>query len=1101
MKKSLLLFFALLVFGLLFVPGLFSTAQMQVVPGVIEAGLREQIVANGQGQYLVYLKEQADLSAAYGISDWTTRGQYVYQTLWDMATKSQVGLVTYLNSQQTAGDVVAYRSFYIVNAVMVTSGVETLDSLATRPDIAKIEASKTFSIPEPIILEAPLAPQAIEWGVTKIGAPQVWSTYGTTGEGVVVANIDTGVQYNHPAVVNQYRGTTTGNHNYNWFDPAGICSPGVPCDNNGHGTHTIGTMVGDDGGSNQIGVAPGAQWIAAKGCESNSCSDSSLLASAQWILAPYPIGGTPAQGDASKRPNVVNNSWGGGGGDTWYQASVVAWRAAGIFPAFSAGNSGPGAGTVGSPGDYAESFASGATDISDIIGSFSSRGPSSLTAETKPDVSAPGVNVRSSVPTNSYANFNGTSMASPHTAGCVALLLSISPSLTITQIENLLTSTSVDLGTAGPDTIYGYGRINCFAAASQLAPDYTLGVSPDSVNICTPTNGLFTVNIGSIAGYSDPVTLNASGNPAGTTANFSPNPVTPAGSSTLTIGNTGVAPAGSYTINVSGSSTSGSHSDSVTLNVSTTSPGTPTLTAPANGASGTSLTPTFTWNAVSGATSYDLQVATDSGFTNIVINATGLTNTNYTPGTSLNPNSSYYWRTRANNGCGSGSYATPFSFSTAAVYCLSPAVAIPDNNGSGVNSTMNIGVSGTLTDLNVYVNANHTWVGDLRFSLTHQETGTVVTFFDRPGVPASTFGCSGNDIDTTLDDEAGTPVENQCAGSSPTINGTFSPNNPLSAFDGQTLAGTWILNAADLVGSDTGTLNQWCIVPTLSGGATATPTSVPPTATPTSVPPTATSTSVPPTATSTTVAATPTPTRTPRNQPTATSTPAGATATATSPAPTPTATAGNDLIFANGFESGNLSAWTSNSNGGGDLSVSGAAALVGTFGMQATINDTSKLYVQDDNPNAESRYRARFYFDPNSITMANGNVHTIFVGYDGLSKAVLQVDLRYSAGSYQLRAGLRSDSNTWTRSSWTPLSDSSHFVEVDWQAATNAGANNGSLTFWIDGSQQANLTSIDNDTYHIDRVRLGAVNGLDAGTNGIYYFDAFESRRLNYIGP
>lgn len=1092
MKKSVLLLFVLLVFGLFFTPGLFSTAQMQAIPGVVEAGLREQIVANGQGQYLVYLKEQADLNAAYDISDWTARGQYVYQTLWDTATKSQVDLLAYLNSQQGAGDVVAYRSFYIVNAVMVTSGVETLDAVATRPDIAKIEASQTFSIPDPIVLEAPLAPEAIEWGVTKIGADQVWSTYGATGQGIVVANIDTGVQYNHPAVVSQYRGTTTGNHDYNWFDPAGICAGGTPCDNNGHGTHTMGTMVGDDGGSNQIGVAPGAQWIAAKGCESNSCSDTSLLSSAEWILAPYPVGGTPAQGDASKRPNVVNNSWGGGGGDTWYQASVVAWRAAGIFPAFSAGNSGPSSGTVGSPGDYAESFASGATDISDVIASFSSRGPSSLTTETKPDVSAPGSNVRSSMPTNTYGSLSGTSMASPHTAGCVALLLSISPSLSITDIESLLTSTAVDLGTAGPDNNYGYGRINCFAAAGQLTPDYTLGVSPDTVDICTPNDGVFTVNIGSISGYSDPVTLSASGNPAGTTANFSVNPVNPAGSSTLTIGNTSGATAGSYSINVSGTSTSGSHADSVTLNVSTAAPGTPTLTSPANGATGTSLTPTFTWNAVSGATSYDLQVATDAGFTNIVINATGLTSTSYTPGTSLGANTAHFWRVKANNGCGSGNYSSTFGFTTAAVYCLSPALAIPDNNATGVTSTMNVGSNGNLTDLNVYINVTHTWVGDVKFTLTNQSTGTVVTFFDRPGVPASTFGCSGDNIDATLDDEAGSPVENQCAGSTPTISGSFTPNNSLSAFDGQSFSGNWILTASDHVSSDTGTVNQWCLVPSLSGGATATPTTVPSTAT---------STPVPPTATSTSVAATPTPTRTPRNQPTATSTPAGATATATSPAPTPTATAGNDLIFADGFEGGNLSAWTTNSNGGGDLSASGAAALGGSFGLQANINDTTKLYVQDDSPNLESRYRARFYFDPNSITMANGNVHTIFIGYSGASKAVLQVDLRYSAGSYQLRAGLQSDSNTWTRSGWTIISDAAHFVEVDWQAATSAGANDGSLTFWVDGSQQANLTGIDNDTYRIDRVRLGAVSGLDAGTNGIYYFDAFESRRLNYIGP
>ena len=161
------------------------------------------------------------------------------------------------------------------------------------------------------------------------------STYGDRGEGIVIANIDTGVQYNHPALVGKYRGNLGGSfdHNYNWYDPSAICgSPSlVPCDNNNHGTHTMGTMVGDDGAGNQIGVAPGAKWIAAKGCESSSCSSTALLNSGQWILAPTRLDGTGA--DASKRPNIVNNSWGGGRGDPWYSATVDAWVASGIFPA------------------------------------------------------------------------------------------------------------------------------------------------------------------------------------------------------------------------------------------------------------------------------------------------------------------------------------------------------------------------------------------------------------------------------------------------------------------------------------------------------------------------------------------------------------------------------------------------------------------------------------------------------------------------------------------------------------------------------------------------------------------------------------------------
>jgi subtilisin family serine protease len=231
----------------------------------------------------------------------------------------------------------------------------------------------------------------------------------------------------------------------------------------------MGTMVGDDGGVNQIGVAPQAKWIAAKGCETNFCSDFALLSSAEWILAPTKLDGSAARVD--KRPHIVNNSWGGGGGDPWYMDSVDAWVASGIFPAFSNGNSGPSCDTAGSPGDYAQSYSAGAYDINNTIASFSSRGPSDFSNITKPNISAPGVNVRSSVPNNSYALFSGTSMASPHVAGTVALIWAAAPSLSrdIDGTRAILDSTAVDkAGTCGGDAsnnnTYGQGRLDAFAA-------------------------------------------------------------------------------------------------------------------------------------------------------------------------------------------------------------------------------------------------------------------------------------------------------------------------------------------------------------------------------------------------------------------------------------------------------------------------------------------------------------------------------------------------------------------------------------------------------------------------------------------------------------
>ena len=169
--------------------------------------------------------------------------------------------------------------------------------------------------------------------------------------------------------------------------------------------------------------------------------------------------------------------------------------------------------------------------------------------------------------------------------------------------------------------------------------------------------------------------------------------------------------------------------------------------------------------------------------------------------------------------------------------------------------------------------------------------------------------------------------------------------------------------------------------------------------------------------------------------------------------------------------------------------------------MQTVIDDNNSIYVTDDSPNAEARYRARFYFDPNTIAMTNGDTHYIFYGYHGASAVVVRVQLRRSAGVYQLRAALRNDSSTWTSSSWFTITDASHSIEIDWRVATASSANNGGLTLWIDGAQRADLAGVDNDTRRIDRVRLGAVTGIDNGTRGAYYFDAFESRRQTHIGP
>lgn len=263
-----------------------------------------------------------------------------------------------------------------------------------------------------------------------------------------------------------------------------------------------------------------------------------------------------------------------------------------------------------------------------------------------------------------------------------------------------------------------------------------------------------------------------------------------------------------------------------------------------------------------------------------------------------------------------------------------------------------------------------------------------------------------------------------------------------------------------------------------------------------------TASATPAAATATPVApgATPTATNPPPSAPSATATPLPS----ATPAPTstlaPTAPLATDLIFADSFE-GPALAWTASVTDSGDLGLSSAAALVGQSGLQLDLDDNVSLYVMDETPAGEPRYRARFYFDPNGIAMATNDQHYLLYGYSGSSRVVLRVEFGRSSTGYRLRAALAHDSGAWTNTAWAALTDAPHFVEVDWRAASAAGANDGGLTFWVDGSQRAALAGVDNDQRRIDRVRFGAVAGVDNGTRGRYFLDAFESRRVNYIGP
>jgi subtilisin-like proprotein convertase family protein len=332
--------------------------------------------------------------------------------------------------------------------------------------------------------------------------------------------------------------------------------------------------------------------------------------------------------------------------------------------------------------------------------------------------------------------------------------------------------------------------------------------------------------VGYVSDFSDPVTLSASGHPAGTTASFNPNPVTPPGSSTLTIGNTASATAGDYTVTIQGDASAITHTTQVALSVFDAAPATPTLTTPSDGATGVSTTPTFSWTGVADTESYTLEIATDAAFTNIVHTASDITGTSYTLTTALNANTVYYWRMKAVNACGAGPWSSVFSFTTENLYCSYPYLSIPDDDATGIDDVLSISDATTIQDLDVQLDIEHTYVGDLLITLEHLDTGATVTLIDRPGVPDSTYGCSGDDIDATIDDYGPDgDAENMCD-DQPAISGRVRGGDPpsstlLTAFEGESLSGNWKVTVSDHAGQDDGVLNQWCLAPNRCMGTTS----------------------------------------------------------------------------------------------------------------------------------------------------------------------------------------------------------------------------------------------------------------------------------------
>jgi subtilisin family serine protease len=677
-----------------------STAASDSAQSKIEPLVLSQLAETGQTEFFVWMAEKADLSPAALLPNKTEKGQFVFETLQETAERSQKELRAYLDAQG-----VSYKPFYIANKILVYSGGEALVlNLAARSDVAAITANHPFQLQEPFIdRNPPDNVAAIESNITFVKADDVWAI-GYTGVGTVMAGNDTGLDWDHPALINQYRGWngSSANHNYNWWDATGTY-PLVPDDGHGHGTHTTGTMVGDDGATNQIGMAPGAETIHCKNMtDFGSGSDATFTECFQWDLAPWNLNGLNP--DPSQAPDAINNSWGYfGGGQPQFEDEIAALQAAGIVVEVSAGNEGDGCATLRSPGDYLQVLTTGSIQHSTgvlpgTITGFSSRGPSALyPGQFFPDVMAPGENINSSLPGGGYSGptWSGTSMAGPHVTGLIGLMWSASPALVgnVTETYDIIQDTAVRLTgqsgsncggnyTSGPNNDWGFGTIDALAAVNEAilrgGPNFTLDATPETLSICTPNNAVYTVNLGQILGYNSPVNLSVSGQPSGTTATFNPAAPTPPASSTLTIGNTGGATVGSYTLTITGVGTDPeqkTHSDTVVLDVFTGTPGNLTLSSPSNGATGVALAPTFSWTAAAQADTYSLQVATDSGFSNVVYSAS-VEETSHTTATNLQSATLYFWRVRAQNPCGMGNFSAVFSFTTRAI----PPILLVDDD-------------------------------------------------------------------------------------------------------------------------------------------------------------------------------------------------------------------------------------------------------------------------------------------------------------------------------------------------------------------------------------------------------------------------------------
>ncbi len=506
----------------LFVPAQAGTIDLRVEQAALAAG------PEGTVSVIVHLQEQAPVSAIHqdlkaARASRAVRHETVVRALQETADRTQAPLLDLLEAAQQSGRVIGFTPYWISNLIVAQVRVDYLEELAAAPEVDRIEPNLTVELIRPVAkgkwlgdhgevgndIRVPSREVGVTPGLRAINADLCWSELGLTGAGVLICGLDTGVDVTHPALADRWRGAQ-GAHPPEecWFD-ALTDTIGAPYDEDGHGTHTMGTMCGiDPANGDTVGVAWAADWIAANAIGQGAwCEefDNDVIACFQWIADPD---GNPETVDDV--PDICQNSWGARENpldDNYYYRCDDRWwevidncEAVGVMVVFSAGNSGPWTMTCGFPGDRNttpwNTYAVGAVDATNYpepypIAYFSSRGPSGCDELTiKPEVSGPGVDVVSCVPGDEYEPYSGTSMSAPHVSGVLALLREIDPDIEVERAKQILMDTTVDYGNAGEDNVYGWGFIDAYAACLAAMNGYgNLGGSVLEAGSGTPLEG------------------------------------------------------------------------------------------------------------------------------------------------------------------------------------------------------------------------------------------------------------------------------------------------------------------------------------------------------------------------------------------------------------------------------------------------------------------------------------------------------------------------------------------------------------------------------------------------------------------------------------